>query len=356
MRKRRFFVWILFLLLVVIAGVYYFASVVKPTIPVKSEAVKQGELVVSVTATTTSTVKSEAETTIRTERTGRVTMFSIEEGDTVKKGGLVARIDLSEEEAEIRREIDQARATYDEAERNYRRMKVLFEQGYIPRQQVDTAKKTLDIAKAQEEAALKRAEVHKRYSNIIAPVSGVVSKKMVNLGEVVTAGSPIITIIDPDRLYISATIDEADAGRLQLGLAVNITMEAYPGRFFEGFVSRVSPIVLGTRQESRTFEARIAFKNKADEKLVKPGMSADIEILTASLSNILYIPTQAIMDREGKKMVYMDYSSVARLKEIEVGLSNWNYTEVRKGLTEGEKVVVTPDAPGLREGVKLRVE
>ncbi len=356
MKKKRLILWILVVLIIIIAGIYYLAPAMKPSIPVKVAPVKRGELIVSVTATTTSTIKSETETTIRTERTGRITMFSLQEGDTVKKGDLVARIDLSEEETEIRREIDQSRATYEEAERNYKRIEVLFEQGYIPRQQVDAAKKALDIAKAQEEAALKKAEVLKRYANVITPVSGIVSKKMINLGEVVTAGSPLITVIDPESIYISATIDEVDVGRIKLGQAVNIAIDAYPERIFEGLVSRVSPIVLGTRQESRTFEVRVAFKNKEDEQLVKPGMSADIEILTANLSDILYIPTQTIIDREGKKMVYVDSNSIAKLMEIEVGLSNWNYTEVRKGLTEGEKVIVTPDAPGLREGVKVRVE
>jgi HlyD family secretion protein len=115
----------------------------------------------------------------------------------------------------------------------------------------------------------------------------------------------------------------------------------------------ISPVVLGGKHETRTFEVRTRFKDK--DVVLKPGMSADIEIVVEEVKNTLVLPSQAVMEREGKKFVYVKEGSRARLKEIKTGLSDWTYTQVISGVEEADEVIFNPDVPGLQDGVRLKV-
>jgi hypothetical protein len=141
-----------------------------------------------------------------------------------------------------------------------------------------------------------------------------------------------------------------------------MTVDAFPGERFDGTVGRISPIVSGGKLETRTADVWVFFSRR-DVRL-KPGMSADIEILITTLQNVLSVPTQAIIERSGSKQVYRAEdrtvprggTTKARLVPIEAGESNWVATEVRKGLVAGDVVITTPEADGLKEGARVRIE
>ncbi|MBI5042802.1 MAG: efflux RND transporter periplasmic adaptor subunit, partial [Nitrospirae bacterium] len=264
---------------------------------------------------------------------------------------VILKFDLTEEEVKLQSRIDELKTTFIDAEKNLKRLKGLFNDGIISQQDLDAAQKLFDISKTNYDASVKELSILQGYSIIKAPFKGVISKKLVEVGELVTVGAPLIEIVDPDRLYVSATIDEVDVARLKLGQPVNITLDAYHGEIFNGTIYKISPIVAGQKQETRTFEIRVEFKGK--KPVLKTGMSADIEVLTDMLSNVIFIPTQSIMDRQGKKMVYIIKDNKAYLKEIEIGISNWNFTEIKNGLAEGDLVIIEPDAEGLKNNVKV---
>ena len=270
--------------------------------PVKAVELKPGELRVVVNATTTSTVKSEDEVTLSAQRTGRVIKLPVEEGDRVKAGALIAQLDLTEEEVQSASTLGQSKATYEEAEKNFKRMEDLFTKGMISQQDLDAARRTYEVAKSQYRAAAEDVKVKREYSFIRAPFNGVISKKYTEVGELLTTGKQIVTIVNPDRIYVLATIDEVDVGRLRPGQPVNITVDAFPGEKFDGTIKRISPIVTGGKLETRTADVWIYFRKK--QPLIKPGMSADVEILVATLPSVLSVPTQAIIIRDGKKQVY----------------------------------------------------
>ncbi len=334
----------------------------KKPVFVKVQELTPGELRVIVNATTTSTVKSEFEVTLSAQRTGRVIQLPVQEGDRVKKGQLIARLDLTEEEVQSQSALKQTKATYDEAERNLKRSEELFTKGMIAQQDLDAAHRTYAIAKSQYQAATSDLSVRKNYSTIEAPFSGVISKKYAEVGELLLPGKQIVTMVDPDSIYVLATIDEVDVGRLMIGQPVTITIDAFPGEKFDGSVSRISPIVSGGKLETRTADVWVYFKK--NDLRIKPGMSADVEILIATLQNVLSVPSQAIVDRDGKRQVYIanqhalkpgDRAKVT-LRPVEIGESNWSFTEIKRGVTAGEFIVTTPEAEGLRSGSTIEVE
>jgi HlyD family secretion protein len=159
--------------------------------------------------------------------------------------------------------------------------------------------------------------------------------------------------VDVARLYVRATVDEFDARRVHLDQEARVTLDAFPGRTLRGRVYKVSPAVSGERQEARTFTIRVSLEE--GKELLKPGMSADVEVIVARRPGALFVPTQALLEREGKRWVYRVAEGRARLVPVRVGESNWQSTEVLDGLAEGDQVVVNPDTPGLAEGTRVKV-
>jgi hypothetical protein len=127
-----------------------------------------------------------------------------------------------------------------------------------------------------------------------------------------------------------------------------------PGRTLRGRLYKISPAVSGERQEARTFNIRVALEE--GREFVKPGMSADVEVIVARRRDALFAPSQAILEREGKRRVYVITDGRARFTTVKVGESNWSSTEILEGVREGDRVVVNPDTPGLSDGSRVRVE
>lgn len=334
----------------------------KKPVLVKALELKPGELRVVVNATTTSTIKSETEVTLSAQRTGRIVKLPVKEGDVVKAGALIAQLDLTKESVQSESTLAQSRATFEETEKNLKRTEDLFNKGMVAQQDLDASRRAYEVAKSQYLAAAADAGVTRNYSVIKAPFDGVIAKKYTEVGELLLPGKQIVTIVNPDRIYVLATIDEVDVGRLRLGQPVTITVDAFPGEKFQGTVRRISPIVSGGKLETRTADVWIYF-NKRDARM-KPGMSADVEILITTLENVLSVPSQSIVERDGKKQVYVAEGKTvqpgdpaqARLRPVEIGETNWSFTQITKGLSAGEYVITTPEVEGLKNGAKVKIE
>jgi len=355
---RRPVIWILLLIFAGSIGFLIYKKRFGP-VKVRGVVVTRQEIEATVTSTSTGIVKSEVEVNITAQRKGRITNLFYDKGDTVKKGDIIAQLDTSEALANLREaesELKQAEVNLSSIEAEYKRKEALFREQLLSKQQFDEVNKRVLLAKAVLENAKARydmARLQYEYSFIKAPINGVIARRPVRVGDTTIPGQRIASIVDPDSLYISAPVDEADVGRVSLGQEVRITMDAYPGRIFTGKVLRISPIVTGARLETRTFEVKVSMPEESI--VVKPGMSADIEIITGRVDNALVVPSQTVIEREQRHFVYVVEAGRARLREIEIGLFNWNLTEIKAGLKEGEIVIFTPDNPGFREGVRVSV-
>lgn len=297
---------------------------------------------------------------ITAQRTARITRLFYDEGELVKAGDLIATLDTSDVEVKLKNaeaELRQAASNLSALEAEYERKEALYKEGLVSKQQFDDVQTRLRLAQAALEiakAAREMAELQYGRSFIKSPVSGVVTDRPVSIGDTVLSGQKIATVVDPNRLYISVPVDEADVSRVAMGQKARITMDAYPGRTFKGKVKRISPVVTGARREARTFEVRVSIPEENDI-ILKPGMSADVEIITGRARSVLVVPAQTIIDRGTEQIVYVVDNGRARQRRVEVGLFNWNFAEIKAGLKEGEIVIFTPDVPGFREGIRVRI-
>lgn len=385
-------------------------------ISVRAEPVRRGDLSITVSATATATVESETEVQVRAEIPGRIARLLVKEGDRVQANQPIALLDQQEARAQvtlaranleaararlrqaeagvamlaeqIRTRIAETRANLEKASRDLERLQALFAEGAIPRQQLDASEAAFAVARAahdaaladrdqeqvkaqevssaraavaQMEAALGLAGVQLGRTVITSPLAGLVTKRLAAEGEAVglgggsavVLGGPLFVIVDPTRLYVRATIDELDAGRLRIDQEAHVTFDALPGRAFRGRVYHIAPAASGDRQEARTFAIRVAVPEAA--ALLRPGLSADVEVLVGRRAGVLLVPSQAVLGARGQQTLFVVESGRARRRPIQVGAAGWNAVEVVVGVREGERVIVTPDAPGLADGARVRL-
>jgi HlyD family secretion protein len=156
-----------------------------------------------------------------------------------------------------------------------------------------------------------------------------------------------VDVVDNSCIYITAPIDEVDAPRVREGMPARVTLDAFKDRSFPAHVRRVAPYVLDTEKQARTVEVEAEIDDRGDALLL-PGYSADVEVILAERDDVLRIPTRALI--EGSR-VYVLEDGRASTREIQVGLGNWEYTEVTQGLEAGQRVIVSIDREGLADGV-----
>jgi HlyD family secretion protein len=209
-------------------------------------------------------------------------------------------------------------------------------------------KNEIELAKADvERADITLDEVQERLdeTEIFAPITGVIIEKMVEQGQIiasgisnVSGGTALATIADMSRLFIIADVDETDIGTVELGQTVTITADAFPGTKFKGKVKRIAP--QGKVENSITiFKVKIEVLGTG-KNILKPMMSSNIEIVTASALDTLYISRGAVRKEGDGHYVVVLEDSVPKKIPIEIGIENPIHTQVLSGLESGQKVIL----------------
>lgn len=167
---------------------------------------------------------------------------------------------------------------------------------------------------------------------------------------------PAIDLIDDRCLYVSAPIDEVDAARLAVGMPARVSLDAFRGRHFSGHARRIAPYVLALEKQARTVEVEVELDGDAiisGERPLLIGYSADIEIIVDGRDAAPRLPTSALLP---SNKVLLIQGNRLEERSVEVGLTNWEYTEIVGGLKLGECVVASLDRDGLKAGVRVHVE
>ncbi len=302
---------------------------------------------------------------------GRLMNLDRRIGDVVGGNLVVGQIDdteyrnsLREMEAQLRvsrASVKDAQIQLSFAERELERLRGLVLKGISSQVELETMetqleshRSRLDLARAQVEqrqASLAQANTRLGYTQIRSSKRGLVAQRHIDPGAQLQPGSPILTIVGIDTVFVEIAVTERDYGRFEPGKQALVVVDAIAGEEFEGVVYRVAPFF---KQASRTAVVEIAVPN--DSLLLKPGMFARLSITLAQNDSALVVPTPALFERDGKDYVYtLTDSLTVSMTEVIKGIKNETWTEiVSPEAIEGP--VVTLGQHLLRDGATVITE
>ena len=284
-------------------------------------------------------VEATRQSTVSAQISGRVKAIFFDVGDRVSKGQILLKIDEREADQALagsRAQLSQAQAALQNARLNYERSQELFKQKFISQAALDKAKSDYEMAKAQAEASeagAQQSALAQSYTSVIAPYAGVVSARMVEMGEMVTVGKPLMTGFDPSQLRVTANVSQ---DRLkEIGSRPDVTVEV-PS--LNRWIKAASVTVLPSA-DLRTHSTPVRIDLPANQGNLYPGMFVRTHFVVGK-ENKMLIPTSAVVRRSEVVAVYVvDEKGTPRLRQVRLGEANaQNEIEVLAGLNIGERV------------------
>ncbi len=366
------------ILILVVAVSAYAAWQLTRTDPLEVELVMADRGIVEATVVNTraGTVKACRRAKLSPAAGGQIVSLQIKEGDRVKEGQILlelwnadldAQYDLSKQQLATAKSRKQETCILaGNAQREAIRTQQLVEKGFVSSQRADDADATAkarqaacaaaaaDIERARAQIAVNQASLERTV--LIAPFAGVIAQITGELGEYVTPSPPgiptppAVDLIDDSCLYVSAPMDEVDAPKIRVGQAARITLDALPGRIFDGKIRRIAPYVTEIEKQARTVDVEAEFINTYPDRLLV-GYSADVEAIIEHRANVLRVPTQVI--RQNNKVWVLGQDDRLEERILETGLANWVFTEVIQGVTEGEQVLLSSDDGEITPGAPV---
>ena len=348
-------------------------------VPVEVVTVSAGRVEETVTNSRAGTVVARRRAKLSPEFGGIVVSILFREGQKVRKGDALLRLDdrlqqaecsLAERELEaVLAQKDQACLAAERAARERTHISQLAEQEIASSDLEDKATTDAEKSAAACEAARANVERARAASELArrkldktilrAPFEGVVAELTTEVGEWITPSPPalpvpaVVDILDPGSVYISAPMDEVDSARIAAGQPVRVTVDSFPGQSFPGRLSRVAPYVLDIEAQNRTVEIEVDLDDADSVARLLPGTSADVEVILEEREGVLRVPTSALL--QGNQVLVVEQDRLVA-REVRLGLQNWDYTEVVSGLSAGEEVVLSLDRPGVEPGARVVVE
>jgi len=304
---------------------------------------------------------------VASKGTGTLVFLAVEEGDRVKKGQVIARLDDSDVVATLRRSRENLRvaeADLDDARRNFERMQKLAGTRAIAQADYDAAEARYKRVSASIEAAkfaVRESEVAVENTRIIAPFDGTVLKKNADVGEIVaplagavSSRAAVVTIADMSSLEVDADVSEANITRVTGEQNCEITLDAYPQQRYPGYVSNIVPTA---DRAKATVMVKIKFKQY--DQRVLPEMGAKITFLAAGASAdainvkpVMTVPAAAVATRDGRQVVFQIKEDRAVEVPVTTGRKLGNAIEITGGLKEGDKVISKADDQ-IKTGTKV---
>jgi HlyD family secretion protein len=371
---RKIFRWILPIVILAAIGYAVWHYTRPEPVEVVVQPVQNGRVEKIVANTRAGTVEACRRAKLSPSIGGQIARLPVKEGDRVRTGQLLlelwnedlkATAVLAESEAAVAK--SQATASCLEAEvaqREANRLRALRKTGAASEEQADravTEAKALtagcNAARATVEtrrAQLGVAQANLERTRLTAPFDGVIAEINGELNEYVTpspvgiATPPAVDLIDTSCFYVKAPIDEIDAAAVRVDLPARITLDAFGDRHFPGRVRRIDDYVLDREKQARTVDVEVEFTRTEDFQRLLAGYSADVEIILDARADTLRLPTQALLDGRRVFIFSPDENNIQE-RTVQIGLSNWEYTEIKAGLQADDLVVVNVDRPGISD-------
>jgi HlyD family secretion protein len=408
-KRVRRWIWIAVLAVAVAGGLAAVRPKGKPADEngkVKTAKAEVGDVQVRVTEV--GSVEPDVKVDVKSVLSGKVVELLVREGDRVKRGQVLARVEpdvnQARDLAQVKNSVSEAEIALNEAKATYERNRGLLAQGLLSAQAGLESETRFRQAKASRDSAMEKYRIVEESGvpidvatagtmqrlNVTSPMDGVVIRRPVELGDTVmsgvssfNAGTVLMTVADVETMIIKAGINEVDIGKVRLEQPVKVTLDAYPKVKFAGKILRIAPAAR-LEEKVKVFEVEIAIEHQGAE--LRTGMTANIDIVGEKRSKVLTVPVEALFKKDDGEVVYVKkaeepkaaekggfLSSVfaagkkdvppAKLdpkdawkekfevREIETGLASVDKVEVVKGLTAGLEVAVEdPTRPKEKKG------
>ena len=307
---------------------------------------------------------------VASKGTGTLIFLGVEEGDRVKKGQVIARLDNSDVTATLERARENLRvaeADLNEAKQSLERQRILLERDMVARAEYDIGEARYKRVIAGIDAAkfaVKEAQVAVDNTRIVAPFDGTVLKKNADVGEIVaplagaaSSKAAVVTIADMSSLEVEADVSEANITRVVPEQGCEIRLDAYPDRRYPGYVTKIVPTA---DRAKATVLVKIKFKDY--DNRVLPEMGAKITFLapgsdqnSVQAKPLLAVPAAAVVNRNGRPVVFQVKDDRAAEIPVVLGERIGNLVEIKEGLKEGDKVIGKIDE-NVRAGSKISIK
>jgi membrane fusion protein (multidrug efflux system) len=286
-------------------------------------------------------LRSDESVTLRPESAGRISEITFQEGQRVTKGAPLVKLDPAIPQAEVA----QARANLTLAKSKFDRAVDLAQRNYISGQAKDEAENNYKVA----EASVQLAQAKLAKTDIRAPFSGIIGLRSVSVGDYVKEGADLVNLESIDPLKVDFRVPETYLRQIQVGQALQITLDALPGKAFNGKVVAVNPLI-DTAGRSVVIRAQVGNQDTT----LRPGMFARVRLITKEQADAMVVPEQALVPQGNEQYVFkVTDGKVARVK-VETGQRRDSKVEVLSGLAAGD-MVVTAGQLKIRDGASVRV-
>jgi membrane fusion protein (multidrug efflux system) len=308
-------------------------------LPVEVKFVETGLIAAHFTGPVT--LETEEDALVVAKTSGVIKKIYVEEGQVVKAGQLLAKLEDDRQAFEQ----DRAKATLHKVEKEFNRNKELFAKNLISAEVYDRTRYEYEAQKA----AYELAKLEMVYTGIRAPIAGVLAERHIKVGNMVTVNEATFRIIDYEVLKAVLHVPEIELNKLKIKQQASLKVDALAGNTYTGHVTLISPVVDPT---TGTVKVTISFSNS--DRDLKPGMFCRISIMHEIHPNALLLPKEAVLAEDQEATVYIVRDSTAHRTAVQLGLVNTIHYEVLSGVEQGDQVVTTGQA-GLKDSARVTI-
>jgi len=289
----------------------------------------------------TGTLMALTNATVKAKVAGELVEVTVREGQPVRKGQLLARIDQTEVQARVAArsaDVAASRAQLQLAEKNRSTQKALLDRNFISQNAFDTTQSGYDVAVARlraAEADLVSARKTLGDSTLFAPFSGIVSERHAQPGERVPLDAKVISVVDLSVLTLEASVPASSIAQVRVGQTIGFRVDGFAQRRFAGRIDRINP---ATAAGSRSINIYAVIDNK--DGLLRGGLFAQGDLTLERIENVVAVPASAVREEIGQTFVYAIENGLVRKKPVRIGQADASGTlQVLSGLVAGERIV-----------------
>jgi len=346
--NKMFIVLVLFI--IVLAALFYLNYLPDETVKVKTAEASLGEITQSISYA--GSIDSPRRVKVGSEIAGRVAAVLFDELDEVHAGQVLIKLEDDELKAQLSQAqegLNQAQINLVTIEKNLTRAKELFKKGFASTEQLETAQQAYDVGRAMiKQSQANHAFIRARLgaTTITAPLSGTIVSKNVTVGEIVAGAlgggtfsvpTPIAEIADLSNLEVYADVDEVDISKVHLDQEALITVDAYPSKTFKGVVREIASATVGRRDVGITYRVKVHITNP--DKILKLGMTANLDFLLENSGQILTVPKSAVLVQGDEQIVLIIKDQQVFKRTVEIGMEGEEFIEITAGLQPGEQII-----------------